>query len=52
MRNEVKKVHVTVSLPTDTNKNLATLATQYGMTKSGLINLLVNKVVADNGKIF
>lgn len=39
----VEKKNVTLSLPIDTNKKLESLAKKYGMTKSGLVNLLINR---------
>lgn len=47
-----KKVHVTLSLPEQTNNDLDELATGFGMTKSGLINFLINKTKASGTDIF
>lgn len=38
-----KKRKVTLSLPEQTNEKLEEIAEKYGMTKSGLVNFLVNK---------
>lgn len=40
--NEKKKV--TLSLPKTTDEKLERLAAKYGMTKSGLVNFLINKI--------
>ena len=40
-----KKKRVTLSLPTETDDNLELLAKKYGMTKSGLVNYLINRTV-------
>lgn len=40
---DVKKKNITLSLPIETNEKLEKLAQKYGMTKSGLVNLLINQ---------
>lgn len=40
----MEKKKITLSIPVDTNDKLGKLAQQYGMTKSGLVNFLVNKL--------
>lgn len=40
--NEKKKV--TLSIPKTTNEKLEGLAKKYGMSKSGLVNFLINKL--------
>lgn len=42
MANEKKKV--TLSLPVETIKKLDEISKKYGMTKSGLVNYLINQV--------
>ena len=42
MANEKKKV--TLSLPVETIKKLDEISKKYGMTKSGLVNHLINQV--------
>ncbi|VGM77963.1 Ribbon-helix-helix protein, copG family [Streptococcus pneumoniae] len=37
------KIKVTLSIPEDTNEKLQELAQLNGMTKSGLVNFLINK---------
>lgn len=37
------KKKVTLSLPEETNSKLETLALKFGMTKSGLVNFLINQ---------
>jgi len=48
---EIEKKKVTLSLPVDTNKKLEELCKKYGMTKSGLVNFLINQV-AESGTIY
>jgi antitoxin component of RelBE/YafQ-DinJ toxin-antitoxin module len=48
---EIEKKKVTLSLPVDTNKKLEELCKKYGMTKSGLVNFLINQV-AESGSIY
>ncbi|GAP05055.1 ribbon-helix-helix domain-containing protein [Fructobacillus tropaeoli] len=48
---EIKKKKVTLSLPEVTNENLELLAKKSGMTKSGLVNFLVNQA-NENGTIY
>lgn len=38
-----KKKRVTLSLPVETDNKLEKLAKKYGMTKSGLVNFLINQ---------
>lgn len=52
MTTTTKKVHVTLSLPEQTNNDLDELATGFGMTKSGLINFLINKTKVSGADIF
>lgn len=40
-----EKKRVTLSLPTETDDKLELLAKENGMTKSGLVNYLINKTV-------
>lgn len=40
---DIKKKNITLSLPVETNEKLENLAKKYGMTKSGLVNLLINQ---------
>ncbi|WP_325168974.1 MULTISPECIES: ribbon-helix-helix domain-containing protein [Bacilli] len=47
----VEKKKVTLSLPVETNDKLEELAKKYGMTKSGLINFLVNQA-SEKGTIY
>lgn len=47
--NEKKKV--TLSIPKTTDKKLEDLAKKHGMTKSGLVNFLINKLDED-GSIY
>ncbi|MBS9339187.1 protein repA [Fructobacillus sp. M2-14] len=47
----VKKKKITLSLPEDTNASLELLAKKTGMTKSGLVNFLVNQA-NENGTIY
>lgn len=51
MSTTIEKTKVMLSLPIETNQKLAQLANVYGMTKSGLVNLLVQKLEQE-GKIF
>lgn len=37
------KKKVTLSLPEETNSKLETLALKFSMTKSGLVNFLINQ---------
>lgn len=48
---EIKKKKITLSLPVVTNEKLEEIAQKYGMTKSGLVNLLVNQA-DENGSIY
>lgn len=48
---EIKKKKITLSLPEVTNENLELLAKKSGMTKSGLVNFLVNQA-NENGTIY
>jgi hypothetical protein len=41
---DIKKKNITLSLPIETNDKLEKLAKKYGMTKSGLVNMLINQV--------
>ena len=41
---DIKKKNITLSLPIETNEKLEKLAKKYGMTKSGLVNMLINQV--------
>ncbi len=50
MSNTEKK-KVTLSLPVETNEKLEKLAKKYGMSKSGLVNFLINKL-EDSGSLF
>lgn len=52
MTSTTKKVHVSLSLPEQTNRDLNELATGFGMTKSGLVNFLINKTKASGTDIF
>jgi len=47
----VEKKKITISLPVETTETLDELAKKFGMTKSGLINFLVNQV-AEKGTIY
>ena len=47
----VKKRPVTLSLPIEANEKLDKLAEKYGMTKSGLVNYLINRT-SEEGTIF
>lgn len=40
---KIKKKKVLLSLPVETDKKLEDLATYFGMTKSGLVNFLINQ---------
>lgn len=46
-----KEKKITLSIPVETNGKLEELAQKYGMTKSGLVNFLVNQV-AEAGTIY
>lgn len=48
---EVEKKKITLSIPIETNYKLESLAKKYGMTKSGLVNMLINQV-AEAGTIY
>ena len=48
---EVEKKKITLSIPVETNAKLEELAQKYGMTKSGLVNFLVNQV-SEAGTIY
>lgn len=48
---EVEKKKITLSIPIETNDKLENLAKKYGMTKSGLVNMLINQV-AEAGTIY
>ena len=48
---EVEKKKITLSIPVETNGKLEEIAQKYGMTKSVLVNFLVNQV-AEAGTIF
>lgn len=37
------KKRISLSLPVETNTKLENLAKKYGMTKSGLVNFLINQ---------
>lgn len=43
MNTTIEKKKVMLSLPVQTNIKLEELATRYGMTKSGLVNFLINQ---------
>ena len=45
------KKKVTLSLPVETNKKLEEMSKKFGMTKSGLVNFLINQV-AESGTIY
>ena len=49
MSNEKKKV--TLSLPVETIKKLEEISKKYCMSKSGLVNLLINQV-SEKGTIY
>lgn len=48
---EIEKKKVTLSIPVNTNEKLEELAQKYGMTKSGLVNFLINQA-AEAGTIY
>lgn len=48
---EIEKKKVTLSIPVETDGKLEDLAQKYGMTKSGLVNFLINQV-AEAGTIY
>ena len=48
---EIEKKKVTLSIPVETNGKLEELAQKYGMTKSGLVNFLINQV-SEAGTIY
>ena len=48
---EVEKKKITLSIPVETNGKLEELAQKHGMTKSVLVNFLVNQV-AEAGTIY
>ena len=45
------KTRVTLSLPKEVNDTIKKYADLYGLTKSGLVTILVNQLVA-NGELF
>ena len=47
---EIEK-KITLSIPVETNGKLEELSKKYGMTKSGLVNFLINQV-AEAGTIY
>lgn len=49
---KTKKVHVSLSLPEQTDNDLTELSEQFGMTKSGLVDFLVKKAKINGTKIF
>lgn len=48
---DIEKKKITLSIPVETNGKLEELAKKYGMTKSGLVNLLITQV-AEAGSIY
>lgn len=48
---EIEKKKITLSIPVETNGKLEELSKKYGMTKSGLVNFLINQV-AEAGTIY
>ena len=48
---EIEKKKITLSIPVKTNGKLEELSKKYGMTKSGLVNFLINQV-AEAGTIY
>lgn len=48
---KVKKKAITLSLPIETVEKLDILANKYGMTKSGLVNFLINQL-DEKGTLF
>lgn len=48
---KTQKKKITLSLPVETDIKIEELAKKFGLTKSGLVNLLVNKA-SENGTIF
>lgn len=48
---EIEKKKITLSIPVETNRKLEEMAEKYGMTKSGLVNFLINQV-AEAGTIY
>lgn len=48
---DVEKKKITLSIPVKTNDELENLAAKYGMTKSGVVNLLITQV-AEAGSIY
>ncbi|MGQ7458444.1 protein repA [Streptococcus suis] len=46
------KNKITLSIPKDTNEKLAELAKTNGMTKSGLVNFLVNQLANKSGDLY
>lgn len=40
----VEKKKITLSIPVETDEKLNVLAVKFGMTKSGLVNFLINQV--------
>jgi len=47
----IEKKKVTLSLPKETNEKLDELCKKFGMTKSGLVNFLINQL-AESGSIY
>ena len=48
---KIKKKAITLSLPIETVGKLEILANKYGMTKSGLVNFLINQL-DEKGTLF
>ena len=48
---KTEKKKITLSLPVETDVKIEELAEKFGLTKSGLVNLLVNRA-SENGTIF
>lgn len=48
---KIKKEKITLSLPAETKTDLDELAKQYGMTKSGLIHFLLQRL-KERGDLF
>lgn len=48
---KTQKKKITLSLPVETDIKIEELAKKFGLTKSGLVNLLVNRA-SENGTIF
>ncbi|EAL4079003.1 protein repA [Campylobacter jejuni] len=49
---KMDKIKITLSIPVDTNEKLAELAKANGMTKSGLVNFLVNQLANKSGDLY